>query len=126
MRFALFDGYPGSRSDDDPVFSLYLASERGDIAGMTNLILNKHADPNGHVEVIGDTPLHGAAKSGQNAAVDLLLRHGASVNSQDVHGSSPLDMALFFGHHDTAAKLSSNGGVSLHPLQAHRTGLSLI
>lgn len=46
----------------------------------------------------GMCPLHIACKENQYEAAEILLRHGAKVNSCNAHGSSPLYVACKKGH----------------------------
>jgi ankyrin repeat protein len=42
----------------------------------------------------GQTPLHGAAFWGWNAAVQFLVDHGAKLDAKDARGMTPIDSAL--------------------------------
>ena len=56
------------------------------------------------------TPLHWAAKVGNNKIVALLLRHGAQINLTDgLMGWSSLHFASFFGHFNVVSNLLKNG-----------------
>jgi ankyrin repeat protein len=83
------------------------------------LLLGKGVDINA-VNSNGQTALHGAAQSGWNSFVQLLVDHGAAVAAKDHFGSTPLDFAegkvgtsgrpgvgaTGEGHKDTAALLT--------------------
>eukprot|EP00891_Asterochloris_glomerata_P003866 jgi/Astpho2/3866/gw1.00062.173.1_t len=58
----------------------------------------------------GYSPLHYAARGGHGAAVDLLLRQGASVNAATSAGrATPLHRASYMGHLHIVEKLVSHG-----------------
>ncbi|PMD52361.1 ankyrin, partial [Hyaloscypha bicolor E] len=44
------------------------------------------------------TPMHFAAMIGHAEMVDFLLSKGARINAQDVHGATPLHMAISNSH----------------------------
>lgn len=46
---------------------------------------------------LGETPLHRAARFNHSAIARLLLRHGASLTTRDLHGNSPLHVAAHTG-----------------------------
>jgi hypothetical protein len=52
------------------------------------------------------TSLHAAATSGNLEIVNLLLEHGADVNLQDIHGRTPLFVALAEHHPEVATRLA--------------------
>ena len=54
---------------------------------------------------------HAAAYKGNNAIVELLAQHGADINRKDPTGQTPLAIALFRGHDDTAELLRSLGAI---------------
>ena len=60
----------------------------------------------------GRTPLHLAAAHGRSEAVDLLCRHGASVDVRDSDAYTPLDLAGHYGHREAAVYLLSWGARS--------------
>ena len=55
------------------------------------------------------TPLHIAASRGQSAVAQLLIDHGADVQSDDDGEWSPLVFAAYRGHADVAKVLIENG-----------------
>lgn len=60
----------------------------------------------GHRGSTGYSPLHYAARGGHGAAVDLLLRQGASVNAATSAGrATPLHRASYMGHLHIVEKL---------------------
>lgn len=46
-----------------------------------------------HVDLWGDTPLHGAASAGHAEAIQFMLAGGADVNAKDRFGETPLNLA---------------------------------
>jgi ankyrin repeat protein len=54
--------------------------------------------PDAFVLAIGATPLHAAAKAGDEQAVRLLLQHGADVTAKNVFGITPMLTAAGVGH----------------------------
>lgn len=73
------------------------------------LLLAFGANPNAHVAVTGSTPLHLAARSGATAVVELLLKHGAEIESRNRHGATPLIVASVAGHTSTCSTLIKAG-----------------
>jgi ankyrin repeat protein len=57
----------------------------------------------------GKTPLHQAARNGQQAVTTLLLEKGAEVNAQDKDGATPLHQAANNGHQAVVALLLEKG-----------------
>jgi ankyrin repeat protein len=51
----------------------------------------------------GQNVAHGAAKAGWNEAVQLAFDEGVDINTPDVGGLTPKDLALMKGHAETAA-----------------------
>eukprot|EP00659_Diplonema_papillatum_P020831 gene20831-32120_t len=45
------------------------------------------------IDCFGRTPLHRAARHGKTRAVQLLLRYGASLDSEDTRGCRPIDVS---------------------------------
>lgn len=72
--------------------------------------LSPGADPNVKQQG-GWTPLHQAAAHGHIEMLNLLLRHGADVDSMNDHGATPLDMAIEKGRPEVARILRSRGSV---------------
>src|SRR5438876_4500722 len=58
------------------------------------LILDAGGEINAKDNIRGQTPLHGAAFWGWNAAVELLVARGADLNAKDTRGMTPVDSAL--------------------------------
>lgn len=60
------------------------------------LLLQAHADPNAP-DALGQTALHIAASSGQEAYIRLLLTYHARLNLPDSQGKTPLHIAASVG-----------------------------
>jgi uncharacterized protein len=58
------------------------------------LLLDAGGQINLKDNIRGQTPLHGAAFWGWNAAVELLVQRGADLNAKDNQGKTPIDSAL--------------------------------
>jgi len=59
--------------------------------------------------VKGSTPLYRAARNGHEVAVQLLLEHGALVDTPNLSGRTPLMTAAFHGHDGVVRVLLENG-----------------
>ncbi len=55
------------------------------------------------------TPLHQAARSGDQDMVRLLLEFGADLTARDPGGATPLHHAAYFGHPQVAQELLASG-----------------
>ncbi|KAI5892307.1 ankyrin, partial [Schizophyllum commune H4-8] len=55
------------------------------------------------------TPLHYAARYGNDAVVELLLKHGAPINKLDTAGMTPLHCAAAHGCASAVTILLSHG-----------------
>jgi tetratricopeptide (TPR) repeat protein len=68
------------------------------------LLISKGAEVNYQTPVVTNSPKHGwtalhlAARNGHTKLVDLLISHGARVNTAKADGWTPLHVAVFFGH----------------------------
>ncbi|GAA0758520.1 ankyrin repeat domain-containing protein [Ideonella azotifigens] len=83
---------------------LMMAAMKGQIDAMKKLIALGAA-----VNRKGWTPLHYAASGGQQAAIILLLSHGAELEARGPNGNTPLMMAAGYGTIDSARLLLSRG-----------------
>ncbi len=72
-----------------------------------------------HEKVRGTTPLHIAAREGHLEIVQLLLAHGADVDTIDDFGRNPLNVAATEGYTEVAMYLARNGaGINLESASA--------
>ena len=89
---------------------LRAAVEADDLATAASL-LERGVDPNSPDETLNVwSPLHFAAKAGNVAMAELLLRHGANPLSTDRLGLMPLDHAGFWAKAEVAAALQPLSG----------------
>jgi ankyrin repeat protein len=65
---------------------------------------------------LGYTPLMGAAMVGDKETVELLLDHGAKVNSADSEGQTAYSIAEHQKYFDVLATLSERGGTRFNPI----------
>jgi ankyrin repeat protein len=94
------------------VDDLFVAAGVGRIDVLAEL-LGAGADPDTRF-AHGLTALHAAAATGRRAAVELMLRHGASVTVREERwDASPAGIAAYNGHADLAALLRRQGGERL-------------
>jgi len=76
---------------------------------MTKMLLEKGANPNTVEREYGQTPLHRAAMRGRKAAAEMLLAHGADMNTRDWYGKTPLSLAKEGGHTEIVELLRKHG-----------------
>ena len=55
------------------------------------------------------SPIHDAALTGDVELMEMLIANGADVDDRDVHGYTPLILAIQEGHTDIAKTLIANG-----------------
>lgn len=84
---------------------LYLASYFGSLADVKSA-LESGAAVDKAVQEDGVTVLHMAAYHGNDAMVDLLLKHGANPSVRDRWNRAPADLAIDTYHFDLADKLT--------------------
>lgn len=71
-----------------------------------------------------ETPLHIAAKSGSIECVKILIEKGATINSKDIMGCSPLHVALEKPGNSICIKILLDNGINIHTVELY--GLSPI
>lgn len=86
---------------------LIKAVEQNDVAEVTAL-LSRGADPN-TADADGTTLLMSAARNGNEALIDLLLKMRAKVRGRNRYGDDALLLAAFRGHLDIVRKLVAAG-----------------
>ncbi len=64
-------------------------------------------------------PLHSAAKSGQAAAIEKLLRDGAAIDTKDAEGQTPLLIAVA-GNHTDAARVLIEAGANINTVALNK------
>jgi ankyrin repeat protein len=75
---------------------------------LCRLLLEGGADPN-VAQAGGWTPLHQASAHGRTAVVELLLSHGAAVDTKSDDNRTPGEMAEAKGHEDVLSLLEQAG-----------------
>jgi ankyrin repeat protein len=78
-------------------------------ADMTKMLLEKGANPNTVERERGRTPLHLAAFRGRKAVAEMLLAHGAKMDTRDWYGKTPLSLAKEGGHTEIIELLRKHG-----------------
>nr|XP_033782462.1 serine/threonine-protein phosphatase 6 regulatory ankyrin repeat subunit A-like [Geotrypetes seraphini] len=99
---------------------IHYEASRGNVEKLQILLAASDRELVDRKDYYGKTPLYWAAYKGQKTAMELLLRHGASVNSCCKHGGSPLhaaiglfpDCALLLIQHGADVNLEDNWGVT--------------
>ncbi|KAK9863513.1 hypothetical protein WJX84_008153 [Apatococcus fuscideae] len=107
-------GAPASQSLDELDFlkSACSAAQTGNLERLDRLTASNPAAllTDGSGGNSGYTPLHYAARAGQDQAVELLLQRGAEVNRQTTAGrATALHRAAYMGHCSTVQLLLSHG-----------------
>lgn len=86
---------------------LYIAIVSDDVQEVQRLLTERGMDPNRTLNAL--TLLHHAAIEGSYCCLNLLLSHGAGVNTRDRNGWTPLHDAVFHGHVRCALALLTAG-----------------
>lgn len=102
----------GCGAPAEPTLNLYRAIHAGDLDQIKRHLhwgtdLNQ-AGPD------GDYPLHVAARRGHVVVVEELLLHGAARDVRDAQGMTPLEVALLAGK-TQVARILLQGGTQRHP-----------
>ena len=73
----------------------------------------------GNLNIIDDlsTPLHQAAIYERPLVIHPLVDHGADLYARDTNGRTPIDVAIFYGHHYTTRNLNDE----IYRLEQERT-----
>ena len=85
---------------------LHCAAYKGD---MTKMLLDKGANPNTVERERGRTPLHWAAFRGRKTVAEMLLAHGAKMDTRDWYGKTPLSLAKEGDHTEIIELLRKHG-----------------
>ena len=83
---------------------LHIACQWSDVDIVRFLIIDEKCDPNVHSSISENTPLHIAAKNGQNDTILNLLSY-KECNSKNKEGDTPLHIAAKYGQDDTMVQL---------------------
>ena len=73
---------------------LHIACQWGDVDIVRYLIIGEGCNPNLQSSTSGNTPLHNAAKWGQDETIDQLLSHECNPNFPNKDGDAPLHTAV--------------------------------
>lgn len=76
------------------------------------------------INKFSETPLHVAAESGSVECVKILIEKGATINSKDITGCSPLHVALEKPGNSICIKILLDNGINIHTVELY--GLSPI
>ncbi|KAJ8407559.1 hypothetical protein AAFF_G00274160 [Aldrovandia affinis] len=74
---------------------------------VSQLLLERGANPNVPDRKTGTTPLHDAAREGFLDTVEMLIKFNADTNARDHRDCRPIDLARENGHRDVVAFLES-------------------
>nr|XP_020664474.1 serine/threonine-protein phosphatase 6 regulatory ankyrin repeat subunit C-like isoform X2 [Pogona vitticeps]XP_020664475.1 serine/threonine-protein phosphatase 6 regulatory ankyrin repeat subunit C-like isoform X2 [Pogona vitticeps]XP_020664476.1 serine/threonine-protein phosphatase 6 regulatory ankyrin repeat subunit C-like isoform X2 [Pogona vitticeps] len=99
---------------------LHYEASRGNVEKLKQLLLTSGRELVDKKDYYGKTPLYWAAYKGQKHTVELLLQHGANVNTCCKHGGTPLhaaiglfpDCTLLLIQHGADVNLQDNWGVT--------------
>jgi ankyrin repeat protein len=131
-EFLLEQGADPNRPLDDtgetPLHAALSKANRPSTDLIVGLLLERGADPNVLTKPDAETgafmrdcrtkaesPLHRAAAFGSAEAIDLLLGAGASIESRDMNGETPLSWASWHLRPDGILRRLCYGGYSIHP-----------
>jgi ankyrin repeat protein len=92
VRALLESGASLAATDKSGTSALHRTAQNCEQGKIVGLLLRAGADPNSRTK-LGETPLHTAAFYGNEAAVRLLVAHGADVTAKDAKGQSALSIA---------------------------------
>jgi uncharacterized protein len=118
------DGQTG----ETPLHSALCSSDRVSHDRVLEVLLSFGANPNAvtrsgvetggfmrDARTRGETPLHRAAAFGSEATIELLLKHGAKLDTLDAHGDSPLSWASWYLRPDSILRLLCYGNFRIRP-----------
>jgi len=83
---------------DDGVTALHLAAGQDHVEAISALV-ELGADKEAKKAADGSTPLHAAAAWGHVEAIRALVQLGAQLSAQNEYGETPLQISVWFGHH---------------------------
>ena len=94
---------------DEAGWSLLHYTAVSGYADMTRHLLNKSANPNVKENQWSRTPLHWAAERDHKSVVEMLISHGADVNTRDYDGRTALSLSKEGGHAEIVELLRKHG-----------------
>ncbi|XP_040118484.1 ankyrin repeat domain-containing protein 55 isoform X2 [Oryx dammah] len=105
---SVFDQQKGDSSEEVDLAMVYQAASNGDVSALTAVI---REDPSilECCDSEGCTPLMHAVSGRQVDTVKLLLKMGASINTQDAYGRTSLCLATYLGWLEGCVSLLRNG-----------------
>ncbi|XP_024837083.1 ankyrin repeat domain-containing protein 55 isoform X2 [Bos taurus] len=105
---SVFDQQKGDSSEEVDLTMVYQAASNGDVSALTAVI---REDPSilECCDSEGCTPLMHAVSGRQVDTVKLLLKMGASINTQDAYGRTSLCLATYLGWLEGCVSLLRNG-----------------
>jgi ankyrin repeat protein len=99
---------PVDSAEGDGTTALHWAAYQNNIA-LAQLLLDAHANVNVKTRIDAATPLFMACQNGSAPMIELLLRHGANVNTPNALGTTPLMIAASSGNADAVKVLLTHG-----------------
>ncbi|XP_014679678.1 PREDICTED: putative ankyrin repeat protein RF_0381 [Priapulus caudatus] len=108
VQMLLSHGADANAADSYGETSLHHAAHYGQLHIML-LLLEAGADPNVAETQSGKTPLMKVMRECEEAAVQMLLSHGANANAADSHGETSLHHAAYLGQLDIVRLLLEAG-----------------
>uniref|UniRef100_H3AAS1 Ankyrin repeat domain 55 n=1 Tax=Latimeria chalumnae TaxID=7897 RepID=H3AAS1_LATCH len=105
---SVFDQHKGDSTEEFDLTMVYQAAANGDVNTLTAVI---REDPSvlEYCDSEGSTPLMHAISGRQVDTVKLLLKMGASINTQDACGRTSLSLATYLGWLEGCVTLLRNG-----------------
>jgi ankyrin repeat protein len=97
-------------TDNDGVFPLLLAVVEP-CDDMTDLLLEKGADPNQSQLSTGTRPVHNASRLGNTDVLHLLIRYNADLDAVDINGKNAMTFASSNGHTEIVEILINHGAI---------------
>ncbi|KAL2136887.1 hypothetical protein VTI74DRAFT_613 [Chaetomium olivicolor] len=120
--FPVFPGWPLDFETQRQIIRAVWSANHRDLE-----TLLQNASPNFYVKICGRdlTPLHVAAMRGKLDVVDILISHGARVNSRGGNQDTALTLAISHRHPDVALTLICQGANVLLADEQERTPLHI-
>jgi len=117
-----------SETGETPLHSALCTTDRVSHDRVLEVLLSAGADPNvatksgaetggfmRDARTRGETPLHRAAAFGNEATIELLLKHGATLDARDDRGDSPLSWGSWYLRPDSILRLLCYGNFRIRP-----------
>ncbi|XP_045472381.1 uncharacterized protein LOC123679068 [Harmonia axyridis] len=104
----------------NPANCILAAVEKNLDLVVEKLLQSKRDEANASSPTDRMTALHYAAKNGNLSIIDILLRHGADVNSKNMENYTPLHFAVRNGHLEAVKALLKNKEINMNALDSNR------